>query len=197
MERSIAVRPASEGDRATIATMLARAFAEDPIFSFILPDPSARQHQLPRLFSLLTASDLKGGRGFLVEEGAAVTLWRAPGRAKVGLIEMLLNGPALIGALRGALPRALRVSGAVEHRFPAEPFHYLHIAGCDPAAQGRGLGGAAIRAGLAAVPPGMPCYLETGTESNLGLYQRFGFAVSEEWRVPNGPRLWSMRRAAA
>jgi ribosomal protein S18 acetylase RimI-like enzyme len=197
MKQSLAVRPAIEGDRATIATMLARAFAEDPVVSFMIPNPEARQRQLPRLFSLLTASDLKSGRGYLVGEGAAATLWRAPGQAKVGLFEMLLNAPALINALRGALPRALRISGAVEHRFPAEPFHYLHYVGCDPSAQGQGLGSAAIRAGLAAVPPGLPCYLETGNESNLALYQRFGFEVSAEWRVPKGPRFWSMRRPAA
>ncbi|WP_294334396.1 GNAT family N-acetyltransferase [uncultured Sphingomonas sp.] len=109
---------------------------------------------------------------------------------------MLANAPGLVRALGGSLFRALRASAAVEAHFPAEPFHYLHIAGCDPAAQGQGLGGAAIRAGLAAAP-GVPCYLETATERNLGLYQRFGFVVTESWRVPEGPPLWSIRRAAA
>ncbi len=197
MERAIAVRLATEKDRAIIAPMLARAFAEDPVFAFIFPNQEARQQQLRRLFSLLIASDLRSGGGFVVEEGAAATLWRAPGQAKVGWLEMLWNSPALVHALGTSLIRALRTSAAVERRFPAQPFTYLHIAGCDPAAQGRGLGGAAIRAGLVAAQPGMPCYLETPTEANIGLYQRFGFSVTAEWRVPDGPRLWSMVRPPA
>lgn len=173
--------------------MLGRAFADDPAFAYIFPDPEARQQRLPRLFALLLDSDLRGGQGFVAGE-AALTLWRAPGRAVVGWGEMLAHAPALVAALGGAIPRALRVAAAIESRFPAEPFHYLHIAGCDPAAQGMGLGGAAIRAGIAATPPGVPCYLETATESNVGLYGRYGFVVQEEFRVPGGPRFWSMLR---
>lgn len=196
MERPIDTRSAVREDVAGIAAMLGRAFAEDPVFCFIFPNKEARQRQLPRLFALLAESDLKGGYGVLAGDGAAVTLWRSPGQAKVGWGEMLLHTPGLVRALGGSLFRALRASGAVEAHFPAEPFHYLHIAGCDPAAQGKGLGGAAIRAGLAAAPPGVPCYLETATERNLGLYQRFGFVVTDSWRVPDGPPLWSMRRTA-
>lgn len=197
MDRATAVRLATEQDRAIIAPMFARAFAQDPAYAFIFPNAETRQRQLSRLFSLVTASDLRSGHGFVIDEGAAVTLWRAPGQAKVGWVEMLQNGPALLQTLGGSLVRGLRASAAVEHRFPSEPFHYLHIVACDPALQGRGLGGAAIRAGLAAVPPGMPCYLETATEAKIGLYQHFGFEVTEAWCLPGGPPMWSMRRPAA
>ncbi|WP_010543019.1 GNAT family N-acetyltransferase [Sphingomonas elodea] len=196
MARPIATRSAAHEDRAGIAAMLGRAFAEDPVFAYIFPDKETRQRQLPRLFALLVESDLKGGYGVLAGDGAAVTLWRNPGRAQVGWLEMIASAPGLVRALGGSLFRALRASGAVEAHFPDEPFHYLHIAGCDPAAQGQGLGGAAILAGLAAAPQGIGCYLETATESNLGLYQRYGFVVTGSWRVPDGPPLWSMRRAA-
>jgi hypothetical protein len=63
--------------------------------------------------------------------------------------------------------------------------------------QGKGFGGTAIRAGLAAAPPGMPCYLETATEANLPIYAGLGFEVTSEWRVPRiGLRFWSMLRPA-
>jgi hypothetical protein len=177
--------------------MLARAFAEDPAFSFIFPDGNIRARQLPRLFALLFDSDLRAGSGFLTNGGEAVTLWRAPGRAATGWIEMLAHALPLIRALGVAIPRALSVGNAIEAHFPKTPFWYLHIAGCDPAVQGKGRGGAAIRAGIDAAPAGIACYLETATEANIGLYSRFGFAVAEEWRVPDGPRFWSMCRAAA
>lgn len=166
------------------------------MFGYIFSDKETRQRQLPRLFALMLGSDLKAGYGMVAGDGEAVTLWRPPGHARVGWWEMLASAPALVQALGGSLVGALRASAAVEAHFPAEPFHYLHIAGCDPAAQGRGLGGAAIIAGLAAAPRGVPIYLETATEANLGLYQHFGFVVTDSWRVPDGPPLWSMCRRA-
>ena len=39
-------------------------------------------------------------------------------------------------------------------------------------------------------------YLETATERNLALYQRHGFAVTGEARLPSdGPKLWFLWRA--
>ena len=191
-------RPGSKQDRAGIAMMLARAFAGDPAFAHIFPDPELRARRLPRLLGLIYDSDIRAGWIFVTPGGEAATLWRAPGKAATGLGEMLAHAVPLVAALGRALPRALSVSNAIEAHFPKRPFSYLHIAGCDPAAQGKGLGGAAIRAGIAAAPVGVPCYLETATEANIGLYARFGFETVGEWRVPRGgPRFWSMARAAA
>ncbi|HWK35122.1 MAG TPA: GNAT family N-acetyltransferase, partial [Sphingomonas sp.] len=83
---------------------------------------------------------------------------------------------------------------AIDAHFPKGAFWYLHIAGCDPAHQGRGLGGAAIRAGFDAR---VPTYLETPVEGYVPLYQRLGFTLTGDWRVPGGgPRFWSMWRDA-
>jgi hypothetical protein len=41
---------------------------------------------------------------------------------------------------------------------------------------------------------GLPVYLETMTERNLGFYRRQGFEVVIETDLPDGPRCWLMRR---
>jgi ribosomal protein S18 acetylase RimI-like enzyme len=182
-------------ERDSIAGMLARAFIDDPAMVWIFPDPAQRARRLPRLFALLYDSDLRGGVALATVGGEAATLWRAPGRSAIGWGEMLANGAPLLRALGGNVLRALRLSSAIDAHRPDGAFWYLHFAGCDPAHQGQGHGGAAIRAGLDLIPPSIPTYLETATEGNLGLYQRFGFAVTHEWRVPGGgPRFWSMLR---
>ena len=48
-----------------------------------------------------------------------------------------------------------------------------------------------LRAGLARAA-GQPCYLETATPSNVGLYQAHGFAVRNEWQHDDAPNFWSM-----
>ena len=189
------VRVADHGDRDTVVRVLARAFADDPAFSFIFPDPVDRARRLPRLFRLIHDSDGRAGTRFVTEGGEAVTMWRSPGRADIGWLEMMVHGLPLLAAFGGNIRRGLSVAHAIEAHFPDRAFWYLHAAACDPDAQGRGHGTAAIRAGIAAAPEGVPCYLETATERNLGLYARLGFAVIDEWAVPGGgPRFWSMLR---
>ncbi|MBB4047422.1 MULTISPECIES: GNAT family N-acetyltransferase [Sphingomonas] len=189
------IREAGARDRAAVATMLGRAFADDPAMSYIFPDAADRAKRLQRLFGLLFDSDGVGMR-LVSQDADAGTFWRPPGQAHVPTMAFARRLIPVLHALGASLPRAMRLGDAVEAHFPSEPFWYLHIAGVDPARQGRGLGGASIRAGLARCDAdGVPAYLETATESNVGLYARLGFELTGEWSVPKGgPRFWSMMR---
>ncbi|MFW2852166.1 GNAT family N-acetyltransferase [Sphingomonas sp. TX0543] len=188
---------AGNADRDMVAAMLARAFQDDPATSWILPDHADRARRLPRLFRLLFDGDA-GGMRLITPGGEAATLWRGPGQADISLWEMVRNAPALLHALGMAgARRALLVSGAIAAHHPPGDYWYLHIAGCDPAMQGKGLGGLAVRAGLQRGAGRLPAYLETATERNLGFYRAIGFEIVDEWNVPNGgPRFWSMLRPA-
>lgn len=192
------VRVAGNRDRTGVAAMLARAFADDPAMRFIFPDPAERAIRLPRLFALLFEVDGPAGMRLLTAGGEAATLWRAPGRAHSGTWEMIGHAWPMWRALGGAIGRALKLSSAVDSHHPSGSYWYLHIAGCDPAAQGRGLGGAAVRSGLRRIAAsGLPVYLETPLEQNVGFYQGLGFELTSDWQVPGGgPRFWSMIRAA-
>ena len=188
------VRLATAADSAHVSRLLAAAFFNDAAISYIFPDPAVRRARLPRFFAILFKSDGKAGPRFVTEGGEAATLWRSPGKAKVGWLEMLAEAGPLLTTLGAALPRALRVGGAIDAHMPPGRFHYLHVAGCDPRHQGRGHGSRAIEAGLAAAGD-EPAYLETPNPLTIPLYTRHGFEVTGEWEVPKGgPRFWSMLR---
>lgn len=188
--------PVARPDRAAVAAMLGRAFADDPAFSWIYPDPADRARRLPRLFGLFLDADNGGGMALRSSGGEAASLWQAPGtRAAPGRFELLRRAWPLWRALGTKARRAFAVGEAIDAHKPDQPFWYLHVLGCDPAAQGRGLGGAMVRAGLSRAAGRLPCYLETATEANLGFYAALGFGVTADWRVPGGgPRFWSMLR---
>lgn len=193
------VRVAGTADRDRIVALLARAFADDPAMAYIFPDPADRALRLPRLFGVLFDSDASSGIRLVTAGGEAATLWRAPGQTSDSMLTMLLHAWPLWRALGGSIGRALAVSNAISAHFPREAVWYLHIAGCDPAAQGRGFGAAAVRGGLdRLLGSGLPAYLETATERNLAFYRALGFEITAEWSVPKGgPRFWSMLRPAS
>ena len=99
-----------------------------------------------------------------------------------------------------AVLRAERADRMIGKHLPkGERQFYLRMAGVRPDRQGQGLGGLAIRAGLAeADAAGLPAVLETATESNVGLYRSMGFELIDTWPVArNGPTFWTMSRPAS
>jgi len=175
--------------------MLGRAFAMDPAFSHIFPDPGERARRLPLLFDLFLRIDEADGFVTTGGDGAAAALWRPPGRAHPSPWRMIAHAIELRRIFGRRLFRALALDDAVRRHHPATPLWYLHVLGCDPDAQRRGAGRAAVEAGLARIASdGLPCFLETATETNIAFYRKLGFEVVEEWALPDGPRLWGMMR---
>jgi ribosomal protein S18 acetylase RimI-like enzyme len=76
------------------------------------------------------------------------------------------------------------------------PHLYLQTIGIRPEAQGQGLASRLIRPFLAeADRRGLPCYTETVTPENVGLYEHYGFRVVEMRHLPGlGLTLWGFYR---
>ena len=190
-----AVFDAQPSQRETIAAMLGRAFQDDPVTTWIEPDPDRRAASLPASFAAIFDGDSAGMR--LVSGGQeAATLWHLPGLTPRLMLWQKLMGFWHIARMpRAKARRVMALVRALEdHRLAGEHL-YLHVAGCDPRAQGKGFGKAVVTAGLER-HPGRSAFLETANEANLPFYARLGFAVSSEWAVPGGPRFWTMERPA-
>ncbi|WP_296677307.1 N-acetyltransferase [Novosphingobium sp.] len=190
------IAQAGAARRDALAASLAAAFADDPAMVWMMPDKAERLARLPGLFRVLVAEELRLGWALASPGNEAVTLWRRSDAVHGNLWQTLRALPAYLRVLGRNLPRGMAVGDAIEAHHPrGRDYDYLHFAGVDPAFQGRGWGGAAIRAGqVRARKRGVPVYLETATASNVSLYQSLGFAVTGEWDVPKGgPHFWSMQ----
>ena len=185
------VRDATAADAPLVVRTLTRAFAEDPVFDWVLPDPAARARYGPRIFDMFFAGIEPAGMRLVTPDCSAATLWHAPNPPRQGGLRAMWQ---LWRATGSALFRFRRIGKAVEAHFPPQPFWYLHIAGADPARQGEGLGRAVVQAGLDRIGSA-PVYLETAKARNLGFYESLGFRVVDEWDVRGGgPHFWSMLR---
>jgi ribosomal protein S18 acetylase RimI-like enzyme len=196
----ITTRPATATDRPLAATILARAFIDDPAMAYLFRDAADRPRRLARFFALITSIDatpelwtLAGDAG---ATDAAVALWRPPGQWQTPLAAMLLQALPLIQVFGLSLRRALAMQGQMEAHHPPVPHWYLQFVGCVPERHGHGLGGAVIRARLAQCDAdAMPAALETATPANIGIYESLGFAVTGSYQIKSGgPQFWSMWR---
>lgn len=195
MTLASARRVSTAAEFARVNDTLSAAFASEDAWRFIVPDSDKRARILPRVFKIMIANDFHSGTLYATPRCEAVTLWRSPGHIKGTAFDFLRNLLPFASALGLNIGRALAVNGSIEAHYPKQAVHYLHFAACHPDHQGKGYGGAAIRAGLAqADAEGVPAYLETATATNVGLYARLGFEVSAQWDVSPDLHFWGMLR---
>jgi len=185
-----------------VGEVLARAFLDDPIFVWALPDQAKRERALPRFMISVTRYGMLLGdvytTGGAVEGGA---VWFPPGKAGTSIVGMFRSG-MVIALLRMGLPSASRFMGAIDfldklHKRDVTTEHwYLATLGVDPPHQGRGIGSALIAPVLTRTDSlGLTSYLETTKERNVPFYRRHGFDLVVEDDLPNnGPRFWTMKR---
>jgi ribosomal protein S18 acetylase RimI-like enzyme len=189
--------------KAQAAQMLARAFLADQAYSTIFPEEAERKQALQRLFGAVVSYSLVYGLVHSTPSVEGVACWLSPGNAEITLWRMLRTGLGLQRAVIGFSPVARqRVLAVLDYmdelhkRQVPEPHWYLWLVGVEPDAQGRGIGSRLIQPVLTrADKEGLPCYLETQTESNVAFYQKRGFEVMTDGFVPDQEiRVWTMRR---
>jgi ribosomal protein S18 acetylase RimI-like enzyme len=199
---SVDVRPAARADVPALSTTLGRAFFDDPVMAWMLPDAGLRRRKLHRLFAALARHHhLSRGGVEVAPHGdgiGAAALWDPPGRWKHTVGEELRAMPALLLAFGTTLRRGQAVTELMKAAHPEEPHWYLAVIGSDPGVRGKGFGQALMTSRLDRCDAEhAPAYLESSNPDNVAYYQRFGFEVTGELALPEGgPSLIPMWRAA-
>ncbi len=183
------------------AVTLARAFQQDPMMTFLEPDPLKRAQVLPWFLGGVVRYTLAYGEVHATPGGDAVACWLTPANTTVTPARIFRTGGLTTPFRLG--PTAFRrlvdlqtYLGEMHARHAPEPHFYLYLLGVDPLSRGRGLGRALLTPMLArADAEGLPCYLETQSPQNVAVYASVGFRVTSEGDVP-GHRLtvWTLRR---
>ncbi len=184
------------------AATLARAFHDDPLMVYAIPEPADRTRLLPDVYTRMIRFGVLAGEVY-VNPGAVegVALWLPP-NAKWTRENIEASGmsetPTVIG--NDAYQRYREVVGRewqARERDMTAPCWYLFLLGVEPSRQRRGLGGALMRPILdRADTEKLACYLETENQRNVAFYQRQGFdvIVNGEKAGASGVRFWTFRR---
>ena len=204
------VRAVSAVDNDAVSVVLARAFFDDPVFAWVIPDAARRVGMLPDFFALFAAAYEPLGASQVIDDSdtsdgidgidgsdrtVGAALWAPPGQHAIGA-EDAEEFTGRIEAMSGPdAGRMFEVIGLLEEHHPDTACYYLNLLGVDPARHGGGLGSTLLAAGLARCDQeGQPAYLEATSSLNRRLYARHDFEVVGEIALPDGPALWPMWR---
>jgi ribosomal protein S18 acetylase RimI-like enzyme len=204
MTTAIQTAPMASPQISDAGQVLSRAFFDDPLTNYWLPDPQQREKALPWFMTTAANFGHKQGEAETTSgnvEGAA--LWLLPGKTHVPPLQMMMAGmwaaPFKLGLGNfGRFMKSLNYMEKIHEEQAPEDHWYLMLLGVDPPRQGQGIGSALMQPALAKADAAhLPAYLETQKEINVKLYQKHGFEVVVETNLPDdGPHVWCMKRPA-
>lgn len=181
-----------------MASILARAFAQDPFFDWLVARDQVRDVRRRNFFKgLLDVMARTQGEIWTDDAHRCAAVWFRPGQWRAGPITQLWMLPYFLRStgLRSSWKKFLGLN-SLESRHPKQPHCYLLTIGVRPPYQGRGYGRALLEPLLQSCDSeGVPAYLETATEINIRIYARYGFTVMDQFNLPfDGPKIWTMWR---
>lgn len=185
------VRTLSTADLDRASQILGEAFADYPWTNWCVAEDAhlARISSLQRVY--LEHMALPHGSAYIDTTGHGVIAFLPPDTPAP-----TAEVSARIAELHGdRLDRLM----AAEERMSTLPVPdgawLLATIGTTPQSRGTGLGTALMKHGLTELDrAGHACWLDTSTERNLPLYQRFGFAVVEHITLDGSVSVWRMHR---
>lgn len=184
------VRRAQPADLEPGAAALASAFANDPVFNWLIADEVEAKNTF--IFKGRLAAEF-------AKSSHIVDVAAPDGEVRAAAIwydvdDWKSEDPPLRAALPGLwkifgfrLLRAMRLGPMMKAAHPTEPHRYLGFIGVHQDHKGTGLGGALLTSMTNECDElGLPAYLESSNPVNDALYHRFGFEGRGHVPLPKG-----------
>jgi ribosomal protein S18 acetylase RimI-like enzyme len=187
---------------AEAAAVLARAFHNDPLQSYVFPDEEQRSALSPAHFEPFVRFGHLAAEVWTVGNPiGGVAVWCPPAGGSIDDALLEQAGFSRLPVLIGEEPwrrfnQMLQHVDPFRHADVPGPHWYLMVIGVDPSRKGAGLGGALLKHGIEnADADGVPCYLETCQPENVGFYRNHGFAMLRHGIEPeSGLGYWTFLR---
>ncbi len=192
------VRRATHADLPTLQRTLGRAFADDPVWSWVIKKRGPLDARIGVFLGIAARVHLEHENVWMTADGRSATIWAPPKLWRIPPRSIVADMPRALWAVGLRSLPALNALAETERRHPRGDHWYLAALGTDPDAQSRGLASAVLQPVLDRCDAdGLGAYLESSKEANVPFYARHGFEVTDTIDLGRGgPRLWTMWREA-
>lgn len=189
-------------DAKRASEVLAKAFSDDPVWNTFMENDPKKDTKFPLIFETPVRYALKYGEVYATSQNLeGIAAWLPHDKAKMTAWGILRSG-----AFRSAIRLGSKLASKMDSVFSVldedreenlqAPYFYLSVISVGPEFQGQGFGGLLIKKLLQqADEAGYPIYLETETENNVLMYEKFRFKVVKKIELPNlNLPMWEMIR---
>ncbi len=196
--------PLEPRDRTAAAAVLAAALADDPGYSHLFPVRARRERELREVYRMTLADGMRYGRVLVTKLGDEVTGVLAlypPGTYPMSAGRWVRQGLRLAriaSFTREHSGGIIRFGELTSQGVPCDAW-YVEAFGVRPDLQRAGRGSLLLGRFLADVDrAGVPSYLETTKQDNVGYYHARGYtdAHAPVPLTPDGPYIYRMTRPA-
>jgi ribosomal protein S18 acetylase RimI-like enzyme len=184
--------------------LLGRAFMEDPLLKYVIPEEERRTRLVPWFVTASLAYGCLYGEAYATPFKDGISFFLPPGQTDMTIGRMFRSGmlaaPFKLGM--DGFNRFMKMADFTDklHKQHASmPHYYLFGMGIEPSGQGKGVGSRLMGPVLErSDADGVPCYLETQNSRNVPFYHKHGFVVVVEAEMPDGGlQNWGMLRQPA
>ncbi|WKU05494.1 GNAT family N-acetyltransferase [Micromonospora sp. HUAS LYJ1] len=188
MNPTIAVRPALPGDVAAIAALLAEAITDDPVATWLVPDPSERQAVFHGRLAMEVDHAVEWGHVDVTLDLTAAAVWRHHPASNAALLaERHMN--TFTGH---ALPRFRQLHHVIDRYRSDAPHHWLSLY-VTPHSRGQGIGSDLLAHHHRRIDQlTNPVDTVVTTEAARDFLRSHGYRPGLPLHLPNGPRLWPL-----
>ena len=168
--------------------LFARAFYEDPTWSWAFPDPDQRLGHQRQWWGMFVRGALPCEWTWRTADRGAAALWIPPGRRELTEADEARVEPMLRRLVGGHADAVLALLERFDsHHPPRPPHYYLSLLATHPEHRGQGKGMGLLAANLEQLDAlGYPAYLESSNRANDRRYAQLGFVEIDEFSAPNG-----------
>jgi GNAT superfamily N-acetyltransferase len=201
VKEALVIRAIEQADVQPAGEALANAFRGYPFFEYCLGTDNY-ERMAPKMFASFVRWTMLYGKAWVTSDLTAVALRRPPGTRSIGFWNALGSGLAFTflrmdNATSRRFRRAAPIVEETHKRIMgAQPHWHCWMMGVLPARQGTGVGGRLMRYTFEQSDrAGLPCYLETFSESSVRVHESQFYCVREAIKIPETPlTLYAMVR---
>jgi len=170
--------------------VMVRAFEDDPLCVFMLPNKKTRLKTLKKFFYLYGELNITNHNGYGVGEPlTAAAFWLPPAETgvSIGVRTLFKFIPLILSPYLPGYIKARKIMKQIDRlhlKYAPEPHYYLDNLGVLPSEWRKGLASQLIRPILnRAINEKVAVYTDTVTRKNVALYEHFGFKLMEECTI--------------